>query len=79
MNYYFGQDERGKYVQRVGDERREYVTDEQWAFFLDEARVPQPRSGERARVAITISGTLDKYEGDTLVETVQLGSETSIL
>ena len=79
MNYYFGHDARGRYVQRPDSDDREYVTREQWDFFIAQARVKPPAQGDRVKLAITISGCVEKYEGETLVETVYFEPETTTL
>lgn len=80
MIYYFGHDDSGYYVQPEGSEAREYVSHEQWLFFVEQAKYQPPvQGGDPVKLAITISGCVEKYEGETLVETVQLGSETSII
>ena len=80
MIYYFGHDDSGYYVQPEGSEAREYVSHEQWLFFVEQAKYRPPvQGGDPVKLAITISGCVEKYEGDALVETAQLDSETSII
>ena len=80
MIYYFGCDSAGKYVQAEGSATREYVSDEQWQFFIEQARHRPPVvGGDPVKIAITISGVLEKYDAESgvLVERRNLDSETS--
>ena len=77
---YFGRDESGCYVQQEGTSEVMYVTEDEWRWWIDQTRYRPPAAGaEPVRLAITMAGRVDKYEGDRLVETIELDSETSIL
>lgn len=82
MNFYFGRDASGFFVIPEGSAVPEYVTEEQWRFFVEQARYEPPKQGgDPVKIAITISGVLEKYDAETgrLVERINLDSETSEL
>jgi hypothetical protein len=82
---YFGRDDQGFYVDHESG-AREYLPEALWREFVaagahagaDTAATDKPNA-QRVRLSITEQASLQKFEGDQLIETVLGSSETTIL